>query len=100
MKGKGKGLNGEAEDAGLVGAHGYTILGTQEMDGKKFIKLRNPWASGTMQYIRTVGPDGGKIHREMNRSYSTDGIFFMELNEFIAKTDEVKINKELSKNIL
>ena len=99
-KGKGKGLNGESEDDGFVGGHGYTILGTQEMDGKKFIKLRNPWASGTLRYIRMPEQGGGKIEREMNESSSTDGIFFMELNEFIARTDEIKVNKEVAKNIL
>ena len=100
-KGKGSGLNGESESEGLVEGHAYTVLGTKEMGGKKFIKLRNPWARGTLQYVRTKGPDGKeKIRRELKKDYTDDGIFFMELNEFIARVSELKVNKEVSQNIL
>lgn len=94
--GKGGGLNGESESGGMVEGHAYTVMGTREMDGKKFIMLRNPWANGTLRYIRTVGPDGKEvIRREKDMDDVTDGIFYVELNEFIVKVSNLKINKEV-----
>ena len=95
------GLNGETLRGGLMEGHAYTVLGTHEMDGMKFIKLRNPWAKGTLRYIRTVGPDGKEtLSREMNLSDSTDGIFFLELNEFITKMTNLEVNKNIAPNII
>lgn len=38
--------------AGLPGGHAYTVIGTAEMDGKKFIRVRNPHMSGGRGYDR------------------------------------------------
>ena len=95
------GLNGEGQKDGLVELHAYTVLGTHEMDGRKFVKLRNPWAKSIVRYIRTVNPDGTEtFQRETDNSDGTDGIFFLELNEFIAKTEFLGVNKNLSPNIV
>ena len=86
---------GPVEKEGISEGHAYSVIGTEEMDGKKFIKLRNPWAGGTMQYSRTKGPDGKeRIHRNRNESEDTDGIFFVELNEFIAKGESITVNRK------
>jgi hypothetical protein len=33
------------DEGGFVEGHDYTLLGTEEKDGQRFVKLRNPWAS-------------------------------------------------------
>ncbi|MBR5420892.1 MAG: hypothetical protein IK115_07085 [Lachnospiraceae bacterium] len=35
---------------GVAGPHQYTLLGIEEKDGKKMIRLRNPWGYGKLHY--------------------------------------------------
>jgi hypothetical protein len=76
-------------------------MGTQEMDGKKFIKLRNPWASTTQRYVRSTDKNHKeRVYGERDGSSSTDGIFLMELNDFMTRTDHVYLNKDNMANVL
>jgi hypothetical protein len=54
------------EVPGMVEDHAYTLLGTEEKDGQKLVKLRNPWGS------QEVGHDG-----------KDDGIFTMPVEQFM-----------------
>jgi len=51
--------------AGLVGGHSYTVLGTSERDGQRFVQLRNPWG-----------------HREPGTDGQDDGIFELPIEQF------------------
>ena len=51
--------------AGLVGGHCYTVLGTSEHDGQRFVQLRNPWG-----------------HEEPGKDGKDDGIFEMPIEQF------------------
>lgn len=44
---QGSGLSaGEVKVDGLAGQHAYGVLDTVEMDGRKFVKVANPWGTG------------------------------------------------------
>jgi hypothetical protein len=52
-------------DEGLVEGHAYTLMGTAERDGKRFVTLRNPWGRGE------PGADG-----------TDDGVFEMSFEAY------------------
>lgn len=88
------GLNGEAMDGGFVQGHAYSIIGCKEIDGHKYIQLRNPWGSFGHGYkkITTIGADGKAVAvkyelREMDKHGKKDGRFQMELNDFLNRVD-------------
>lgn len=97
----GGGLNGESGTQGIVEGHAYSVMGVMEKDGKKFVKLRNPWAQTEMQYVTVKKPDGTTslatraVHGGfMDMLYTSEnkGIFYMELNDFLSKMDDVYFN--------
>lgn len=53
-------------EKGLIADHAYTLLGTEEKDGQKWVRLRNPW--GSME----PGADG-----------KDDGIFTMPIEDYM-----------------
>lgn len=69
-KSQGKGHSGgESMVDGLAGQHAYSVLDTVEMNGKKFVKIGNPWGN---EFSRDyVMKDGKLVSREFNkRDYS------------------------------
>lgn len=50
---------------GMVADHAYAVLGTEERDGRKYVKLRNPWGS--------FEPGRGR----------DDGIFMLPIGQFL-----------------
>lgn len=76
------GLNDEPVDGGIAQRHAYSILGTRTIGKNEFIVLRNPWAKKPNMYHRQ--PDGS-VTDEMDRSVDTNGVFLMELNDFVRK---------------
>ena len=87
------GKNGETGEAGLVGTHAYSILGTEirEINGKnfKFIKVRNPWGQEVRQNYTQDGDEA--LHAEKMR-FNNQGIFLVELSDFIARFNHIYIN--------
>lgn len=70
--------------SGLHGGHVYTVLGVrQDEAGNRFIKLRNPWGKGGMQY---TGQDN-------TSEDSNKAIFEVELNDFCNNFNNVEISK-------
>ncbi|KAJ2928239.1 hypothetical protein H1R20_g8850, partial [Candolleomyces eurysporus] len=79
------GSAGDAPDVqGLVGAHAYAILRVAEINGKRFVVLRNPWgryewtgpwADGSKEWT----PEWVKILPQLQHSFANDGQFVMEL---------------------
>ncbi len=45
------GLNGEHMGRGFVVQHSYTLIGVDDVDGKKMIRLHNPWGTGRLRYV-------------------------------------------------
>jgi len=51
---------------GLVTGHSYTVLGTSEHDGERFVQLRNPWG-----------------HQEPGQDGKDDGVFELPIEQFL-----------------
>ncbi|MBP5609357.1 MAG: hypothetical protein J6X66_13955, partial [Lachnospiraceae bacterium] len=85
---------GENFRRGAAGPHMYTLLGVVEKDGKKMIKLRNPWGTGKVTYI-TQQATGIKVP-VMGDELDT-GTFLMEINDFAVcfkAVDMIKLTNE------
>lgn len=83
--GRQSGRNGETEANGMVGNHAYTILGCEERHGHKFIRLRNPWNTGVLEYVKITEPDGTVHFTSSQRKHlitKDTGIFLLELADF------------------
>lgn len=99
-EGKGRGLNGENTSDGMVETHAYSVMATKEMDGKKFVLLRNPWAFLTQRYIRVLKPGQKETFRgEENYDSATDGVFLMEWNDFLVKAAGLRVSKGKAKEL-
>lgn len=81
------GLNGEAIAGGVVEKHAYTVLATRTIDDNEFLVLRNPWASGVNLYRRR---GDGTVVDELDRRSKNNGVFLVELNDFLRKFDHVE----------
>lgn len=91
-----RGLNGEALSNGIVEGHAYTVIGCKEIEGHKFVHLRNPWGSFVRGYklTRTPNPNGGAPidkyeTQKTDNSGKQDGQFLMELNDFMSRIDQI-----------
>ena len=73
--------------------HAYTVLGASEKEGKKFIKLKNPWAKGALRYTRVSVPNAKDILRAEENTDNGSGIFEVELNTFLSKTTNFKMQR-------
>ncbi|MDO4531292.1 MAG: C2 family cysteine protease, partial [Bacillota bacterium] len=91
------GLNGEAEAGGLVEGHVYSVIGAQEISGRKYIQLRNPWGRKSRGYEKIVTPGAdGAPPQVTYRAKTFDfwgseqkGQFLMELNDLVNTVDEI-----------
>lgn len=88
----GSGLNGESMSRGLVEGHAYSIIGCKEIDGHKFVILRNPWGRTVRNYRVRIKPDpnGGPPIKEydvdiFDTEHEQEGQFRMELNDFMLR---------------
>ncbi|HEY1097476.1 MAG TPA: C2 family cysteine protease, partial [Myxococcota bacterium] len=61
-------------NTGVYADHAYSVLGAEELNGKKYIHLRNPWGESE------AGNDG-----------RNDGYFKLELAQFMKLYDDVSI---------
>ncbi len=87
------GRSGEAMKAGLVEGHAYTVLGCVELNGRKYVRVRNPWGSKIRGYKKVISKKDGKVTyevKEIDKSKGKQkGQFLMELNDFISRTDMI-----------
>ncbi len=63
--------------AGIVPGHVYSVWGTQEVNGKPYVLLRNPWANtepGSLGPIGSFAVDG-----------KNDGVFALPLEDFVKR---------------
>ncbi len=73
---------------GMNSGHAYTVLGAELLDGKPYIRLRNPYANMNSEYT-----EKGKIYRtdsflksEMNETF---GQFFITLEDFVKNAGQI-----------
>ncbi|MDR1246635.1 MAG: hypothetical protein LBK57_06345 [Clostridiales Family XIII bacterium] len=74
---------------GILQGHDYTVLGVETRGDHRLIRLRNPWGAGAVSYSRK-----GKT-QETKRTLSNEdneGIFLMELNDFVAAFRRIAAN--------
>lgn len=96
---QGHGWNGESKEGGLVQGHAYSVVGCKEIDGRKCVTLRNPWANFERQYVKVTETDG-RVHYEIQEikqgifaQSDTSGTFRMELNDFMGSVDAIYSNE-------
>ncbi|MBI4412439.1 MAG: hypothetical protein HY541_08150 [Deltaproteobacteria bacterium] len=69
---------------GLVARHAYTVLDVQEVGGKKYVVLRNPWGhDGEWGESNGLVPDG-----------NNDGSFMMPIEDFQRLFTDIAITKD------
>lgn len=82
------------EETGIRNEHAYTVIDVFENEAGKFITLRDPYARYTREYREITDEDGNRAFESVaNTSYSLghedgDGIFNMELNDFLRTFNE------------
>ncbi len=79
-------LSGESISKGMVGRHAYTILNTTvTKDGVRMLKLRNPFASFTVDYKLNKQ---GTLEAVADKT-DTNGVFWIELNHFMKYVNQI-----------
>lgn len=87
----GGGLNSESMSGGIVEGHAYSALGTMKSaNGFKYIKLRNPWANTVRTYMYDESTKS--VTGAVEKRRESDGVFYLELNDFIARFNQVQRN--------
>ncbi len=86
-----KGLNGEGVIKGVAGGHAYSLLGVKQIGRYKYVKLRNPWAQSSRVVGKVEGSDAIKTEVKDDR----DGIFLLELNDYIKYFNEITVLSRL-----
>lgn len=83
------GLNGESMSGGIVEGHDYSILGVKELNGYKYVLMRNPWKSTGVGYTKITIPGNPPIvkYKEEKVGKEQNGQFLLELNEFMTRVD-------------
>lgn len=76
------GTDGAAgSEDGLNGGHAYTVMGAKEINGKKYVLLRNPYSTYSLQYQE----DGARSRTGNLINVSSDetyGQFYIEIEDF------------------
>jgi hypothetical protein len=71
---------GEDEPApGIIGNHAYSVVGAEEVDGRRMVILRNPWGNGNPQ--------------STYRGHTSHGVFTIELGEFQRIVDMLTVRR-------
>ena len=73
------GINGEPVKAGLAEKHCYSVIGVGDEDGRKYIKIRNPWGNSGVKYMYT-----GKKYIPVPEGNNTTGESELDLNHMFA----------------
>ena len=76
------------KEDGLNGGHAYTVMGAKEIDGKKYILLRNPYSTFSLQYQENGEKTrtGDLINVSSDETY---GQFYIEVSDFVRKFKKV-----------
>ena len=82
---RGGGERGNA--SGIYGGHAYTILSAHETQGKKILRIRNPWGSGEWKgdYSDDSPLWTPSLKNELGWVKKDDGIFFMPFKDYMSQ---------------
>ncbi|KAK7018174.1 cysteine proteinase [Favolaschia claudopus] len=80
---------------GLFGAHAYSVLRAKEVEGKRFLVIRNPW--GKSEWTGAWSDGSKEWNAEtfellpmLEHSFGNDGQFVMEYSDFLKCWDEIE----------
>lgn len=75
---------------GLFFRHVYTVIGTEERGGYKYVIVRNPYANRSRKYVQD---SEGNYHSETVISASDDekGVSRLELNDFYKNFESIEV---------
>lgn len=92
------GSKGVDQGKGIQSGHAYTILGGVEINGVKYVKMRNPYSNHSLQYNEKGkrSMTGSSVITFANGSDETYGQFLMKLDDFYVDFPFVYIS-DLSK---
>lgn len=82
------------EKTGIRNEHAYTVLDVVRGDNGMFVKLRDPYARFVRKYEKATNDDGEEYYKSVSDASHTlarqddDGIFDMELNDFLRTFNE------------
>ena len=77
---------------GLISNHDYSILRAVEHKGKRFLRIRNPWAKsgwtgpwsdGSKEWTREATKEWRGVLDVLEHEFSDDGSFIMEYGDFL-----------------
>ena len=83
-------------DNGLITGHAYTVTKVLDLNGKKLIRIRNPWGQGewtgawsdnSEKWNSLTGAEMAKV----NLKEAEDGEFWMSYSDFIKNWDFITI---------
>ena len=80
---------------GLVGRHAYTVIGMEEIDGKTYVRIRDPWALGAVDTVKNE-LTGQIAMKEADRS-KRQGSCLLEIHTFVEHMSNVSY--VLKKNV-
>lgn len=73
-----------AHTSGLLINHAYSIIGAEQVQGHKLIRIRNPWGRG--EWTGAWGDDSKEwtpaLLKHFNYNFANDGTFFMSFDDF------------------
>ena len=93
------------EGSGIVSGHAYTLMGAFEVKDKKgktcrLVKMRNPW--GQKEWTGAWGDSDPNwtpaLRQELGVKNEDDGVFFMELLDYLKYFDHTCICMDVPEN--
>jgi len=81
------------EEVGLIEGHAYSVIDAYEINGKKLLKIRNPWGCGEWKgNWRDNDPNWTpEMKKQLGIVEADDGIFFMEMCDFVKYFEDITI---------
>lgn len=86
---------GSEDDAkkGLDTKHAYSIIGAEEINGVRYVKMRNPYSNHSLQYDKKGNRSkAGGLTSFSNGSDDTYGQFLMKYDEFLDEFKFIFVN--------
>ncbi len=88
----GKGGSGESVRRGVAGKHAYTVIKMEEINGKTYVRIRNPW--GTTVSETAMNQLTGKTFYRGHKGGEAQGSFLMDINTFVEHIQRVTYIKK------
>lgn len=93
------GSQASKSESGIVEGHAYAILDVQEVarngGSVRLIQLRNPWGQGEWKGRWSDGSSewSEDVKKKLKYQNKDDGIFWMQVEDFVSSFEEVCVNK-------